>query len=275
MKSYTEESYKYEKNKHIAELEINFLKEYKESEAVKKLLLAALEVLKQNTMITIIETGSTFLRVWDFWEKLGAELAHEEGVNRLYLDEVNWDLMNEWVKEGRIRGQEEEIEILAFKECPDEIIEEYTELVTEIMNFVPFGGRAHTPSVQTPKTQREGEEKQKEGGFGWRILVTKEKDGTLSGTTEVIYSPDSPHWVVQDLTGVRPEYRGRGLGKWMKAEMLFYIKENLPETIFIQTGNAEFNAPMMSINKRMGFKRHLSEKCYKIKLEELEKKLAN
>lgn len=84
-----------------------------------------------------------------------------------------------------------------------------------------------------------------------------------------MFSPDTQYWIAQELTGVKPEYRGRGLGKWLKAEMLFHIKENLLETNFIHTGNADFNAPMMSINNSRGFKRHLTEKCYKIGADEL------
>ncbi len=270
---FTEESHEFEKNKHIVYTSNNVLKEFKESDVEKKLLQAILEEIKHNKTITILETCSTFQRTWEFWEKIGAEFTLEEGVNRLYLDEADWDLLKEWVKEGRKRAQEEGIEILAFKDCPEEIIKDYTALYTEIMEHVPFGDSSWTPSVITPKTLRENEEKNKEKGFDWWILVTKEKDGNLSGVTEIVSFPDTPHWVAQELTGVKPDYRGRGLGKWLKAEMLFYIKEKLPKTIFIRTGNADFNAPMVSINERMGFKRHLSEKCYKIKMEELEKNL--
>ena len=143
------------------------------------------------------------------------------------------------------------------------------------MQYVPFGDSDWTPSVITSKTLRENEEKHKERGFDWWVLVTKEKDGTLSGLTEIFSFPDTPHWVAQELTGVHPKYTGRGLGKWLKAEMFFYIKEKLPKTIFIRTGNADFNVPMVSINERMGFKRHQTEKCYKIKKEKLESKLTN
>ena len=270
---FTEESHEFEKNKHILYTNINVPKEFKDSEVEKELFPAVLEILKKNKQITILETCTTFQRGWEFWEKIGAEFTLEEGVNRLYLDEADWDLMEEWIEEGRKRGQEEEIELLAFKECPEEIIEDFTRLYTELMQLVPFGDSAWTPSVETPQTWRKSEEKRKERGFDWWNMVTKEKDGTLSGLTEIIFSPDSPHSVAQELTGVSPDYRGRSLGKWLKAEMLFYIKENLPKSIYIQTGNADFNAPMMSINNRMGFARHLTEKCYKIETEELEKKL--
>jgi GNAT superfamily N-acetyltransferase len=173
--------------------------------------------------------------------------------------------MDEWVEEGRKRGQNEDIEILSFKEVPDEVIEDFTKLYTDLMKLVPFGDSVWTPSAETPETWRVSEEKRKERGFDWWNMVTREKDGKLSGLTEIIFSPNTPHWVAQELTGVMPDFQGRGLGKWLKAEMLLFIKENLPESIYIQTGNADFNTPMMSINNRMGFKRHLTEKCYKIK----------
>jgi len=51
--------------------------------------------------------------------------------------------------------------------------------------------------------------------------------------------------------------------------MLFFIKEKLPEAILIHTGNAEGNAPMISINERMGFKRYLTDKCFTVKLEKI------
>lgn len=270
---FTEESHEFEKNKHIAYIDFNILKDFDESEILDIMLIEALEEVKKYDYITTIESCSTFPRIWKFLEKIGAEFTLEEGVNRLYIEEANWELMEQWVDEGRKRSQNESIEILAFKEIPEDIIGDFTKLYTDLMQHVPFGESAWTPSVETPETWRVSEAKRKERGFDWWNMVTREKNGELSGLTEIIFSPDTPHWIAQELTGVMPDYRGRGLGKWLKAEMLFYIKHNLPESIYIQTGNADFNAPMMSINNRMGFKQHLTERCYKIKRNELERNL--
>jgi len=54
--------------------------------------------------------------------------------------------------------------------------------------------------------------------------------------------------------------------------MLLHIKKNLPKTTLMVAGNFKHNAPIMSINKRLGFKLHKTEKCYNIKIDELEKK---
>ena len=89
----------------------------------------------------------------------------------------------------------------------------------------------------------------------------------------MFYSKQEPDRVQQMLTGVKNEFRGRGLGKWLKAEMMFLIKEQFPNAKFISTGNADSNAPMLSINKRMGFKRSLTGTTFKWNASKLLQKL--
>ena len=50
-------------------------------------------------------------------------------------------------------------------------------------------------------------------------------------------------------------YRERGLGKWLKAEMLKYAKRTFLELKFVVTDFAVTNAPMIAINKKLGFKK--------------------
>ncbi len=71
------------------------------------------------------------------------------------------------------------------------------------------------------------------------------------------------------LTGVKDHHRGRGLGKWLKSEMMFFIKEKYPKATVLCTGNADSNAPMLSINNRMGFKRELAFTSYKWEINKL------
>ena len=100
-------------------------------------------------------------------------------------------------------------------------------------------------------------------------MVSQEADGSLSGLTEIVHDSAMPYRAEQELTGVRDEHRGRGLGKWLKAEMMFFIRDELPEVRAINTGNADANAAMVSINERMGFKRYQRELCYRFELEAL------
>ena len=83
---FTEESHKYKENKHFLKIDLEFLKNFKGNKIITKLLRSALDAVGYNELISIIESCSTFPRVWEFWEKLGAKASHEEGVNRVYLE---------------------------------------------------------------------------------------------------------------------------------------------------------------------------------------------
>lgn len=55
--------------------------------------------------------------------------------------------------------------------------------------------------------------------------------------------------------------------------MLYIIKKEFPDAIRITTFNENSNASMLSINKQMGFKKHLSNIGYKFKLNDVEKRV--
>jgi GNAT superfamily N-acetyltransferase len=118
----------------------------------------------------------------------------------------------------------------------------------------------------TPASRREDE---RSSGGGWYTIVSQEADGSLSGLTEVVHDRGMPYRIQQELIGVRAEHRRRGLGKWLRAEMMFFIRDTLPEAKCINAGTADTNAPMVSISERMGFRRHHTEVCYRFELEAL------
>lgn len=89
----------------------------------------------------------------------------------------------------------------------------------------------------------------------------------------MLHAEEEPHKVLQSLTGVGEAFRGRGLGKWLKADMLLHVRDRYPEVRCIVTGNADVNAPMLSINTRMGFKTFLSNTAYQFQLNDLCQKL--
>lgn len=63
----------------------------------------------------------------------------------------------------------------------------------------------------------------------------------------------SPQCLYVEATGIHRKYRGRGLGKFLKASSALDLRRNIPSLKYILTGNEETNAPMLSINRAMGF----------------------
>ncbi|HUU87839.1 MAG TPA: GNAT family N-acetyltransferase, partial [Candidatus Glassbacteria bacterium] len=176
--------------------------------------------------------------------------------------------------EGEKRNPEVKIE--SFFGVSEANIEEYTEILTELMSEAPTleEDEERDKEIITPDRFREyvqflAEKKQKL--FTFRTI---EPDGKVSGLTEIRFTHvNTPIIIEQALTGVRSNYRGRGLGKWLKAAMLVFIRENFHEAKYFITGNADHNAPMLSINNRLGFKPYRQRISYKFVIDNLKKKI--
>ncbi|PWI46653.1 hypothetical protein CEE45_15775 [Candidatus Heimdallarchaeota archaeon B3_Heim] len=260
----------YDTNKHIAECNTIILKEHRRNGLGTKLLQNHVNLAKKHNR-TLIQSGTTEESGHNFLKKFGGKEAIQGSENRLQMKEVEWSLMKQWIDDGPKRAKGVTLE--RFVDVSESDIEEYCIIYTETMNQQPFGeleGRAR----QTPESRRLSEERIRKREGKWTTLISREKDGPISGLTEIIFFPDKPTMLYQDLTGVKEEYRGRGLGKWLKASMLYWISSEYPEVKTIITGNATENAPMLSINERMGFKEYKSGTEYKVQVEELEKLLA-
>lgn len=216
--------------------------------------------------IAVLEADSAVEEGHKFASKLQGELIMEGGINRLYIENVDWELMQKWVKDGPKRAPG--VKLLEFSDVPEDIIQEYVELYSETENQAPTDGTEYVTRV-SPESRRREEERKKELDIVWLTLVAQEEDGALSGLTEVYYYPALKIKISQELTGVKQEYRGRGLGKWLKSEMLLRLKQRYPDIRFVDTGNADTNAPMLAINHQMGFSAHIKDKDYKFEVSKL------
>jgi len=259
----TEEDADYEEYGHIAAISLGVDERFRRQGLGTELFGVLVEKAVGEGRVRAIETFSFQESGWRFCDKYGGKVALEAAQNRLRLAEVDWEMMEEWRHEGAKRN--EGTRLRTFEVVPEEMLEEFVDLYNEIVNEVPLGELEMRERV-TPASRREDEARM---GRGWYTKVSQEADRSLSGLTEVVHDLGMPYRVEQELTGVRDEHRGRGLGKWLKAEMMFFIRDELPEVKYINTGNADTNAPVVSINERMGFKRHQTELCYRFELEAL------
>ena len=90
-------------------------------------------------------------------------------------------------------------------------------------------------------------------GDRWTTFVRDRDSGRFVGFTQVFFYDDWPGHVDQGNTGVHPDHRGHGLGRWLKAAMVDRIFRERPDSNRVWTTNAFSNAPMLAINDEMGF----------------------
>ncbi|MCH0561619.1 MULTISPECIES: GNAT family N-acetyltransferase [unclassified Streptomyces] len=85
------------------------------------------------------------------------------------------------------------------------------------------------------------------------VVAVTTSDDSIAGFTELVVpgngTGDGQHYG----TGVLPEHRGHGLGRWMKAESIRQAHERYPELGGLLTDTASSNTHMRRINDGLGY----------------------
>lgn len=91
--------------------------------------------------------------------------------------------------------------------------------------------------------------------MGRRLATTVafDRDGAMVGYTEVGVSSGTPHLGYQGATLVLREARGRRIGLRLKAANALHLRRALPGVTSVRTWNAEENAPMLAVNRALGY----------------------
>jgi GNAT superfamily N-acetyltransferase len=218
-------------------------------------LLARAEAIARRRGKGVLGTWTDEHSGIGFLKRLDGRFVQRRRENRLRLADVEWDLLLRWVEEGAARSPDTRLRWFGNR-VDDDVLPEFAEAFTEVFNEQPFGDMAFRGLTFTPELVREHEARIRESGGLSRIVVSQEPDGAISALTELTYHPTRRTMIGQGLTGVRSPYRGRGLGKWVKAAMLLRVREEFPDVAVVVTGNASSNEAMLSINERMGFRLH-------------------
>jgi len=205
-----------------------------------------------------------------FCKYLKGELIHKEVQHRLYLEDVEWPVVESWLEKGRRVSPHTTIE--SFQECPEKDIDEFCRIYTEIINQRPVGD-IQAELVTTPESRRMEERNFKRRKTEWHTMISREPDGRISAMTDIMYNPQEPYRIHQYFTGVLGKYRRRGLAKRLKAEMLNYIKERFPEAEYITTTTASENKPMQAINKQLGFMPKKTYSMFRWRLQDLDRRV--
>jgi RimJ/RimL family protein N-acetyltransferase len=86
------------------------------------------------------------------------------------------------------------------------------------------------------------------------LTVAAMHNDTIAGFTELVIPVGDGTRAIQSDTAVVPDHRGNGLGLWVKAAMLDWLRAEWPAVDEIETDNAEDNEHMLAVNERLGFR---------------------
>jgi GNAT superfamily N-acetyltransferase len=182
-----------------------------------------------------------------FAEHRGFRERMREWESWLDVEEVDLSKFEEYAEQARSSGIEIAT-LAAERERDSQCLEKLYELYNLIMADVPSPAPYTAPSfehflennIEHPDVIPEG------------FFIAK--DGELYvGQSDLWLSKEEPHDLYQGLTGVRREYRHRGIAIALKLRTVEYAKEH--DFKVIKTWNNSSNVGMLHINQRLGFAR--------------------
>jgi RimJ/RimL family protein N-acetyltransferase len=258
----------YETSSHICQIHIEVAPSHRRkkiSTCLLKHLIDTTSALGKDTVRADADNSTGF----QFCKYFDGEVIHQEDQHRSYLEDVDWQLVDDWRAKGRSRFPRTTFD--TFQECPEKDIDEFCKIYTEIINQRPVGD-IQEELITTPESRRVEERNFKRRGIEWHTMISREQDGQISGMTDIMYNPQEPYRIHQYFTGVLGRYRRRGLAKRLKAEMLMYIKERFPDAEYITTTVAKENKPMLAINKQLGFMPRKTCYMFRWNLQDLDRR---
>lgn len=262
-----------EDNRHLGKFDISVAADQRRKGLARQLLAPLASIAQQDKRrLLITQTMDRLPGGKEFMIRLGATKGLETHTNQLCMANLDPALVAAWLAHGRELSREFELGLWEGPYPADKlpaIVELY-----ELTNQEPFGNLEVEDVHMTAEQLRQIEHNLFARGYQrLTYYLVHRASGKFVGYTENIWNPNRPEVHLVEMTGVFPEYRCRGLGRWLKAAMLDKIRQERPEVKYVRTDNADSNAAMLKINHELGFMPYMAETIWQVEVQKIQEYL--
>ena len=253
-----------EDNLHMAQITINVTPRFRRMGLGRQLLAEIVKLARtKRRRLLITSTVDRIPAGEAFMTRIGAERGLETHTNQLVIGDLDQDLLSKWVDRAMERAAGFEVGLWEGS-YPEEDMDAIVSLYG-LLNQQPLGDLDVEEIKITADQLRQIEQSVFARGFErWTYYVRERATEKFAGYTETLWNPNRAEIISQEMTGVFPEYRNRGIGRWLKAVMLQKILADRSQAKYVRTQNADVNAPMLKINTELGFKPYTSECVWQV-----------
>ena len=244
----------YEDNRESSWIELDVMPEYRRQKLGATLAQVGIEFAKeQGRPLVGLDACSHVPAGWDFLKAIGAQHKLTGRMSFLKFADVDRAQLEGWVARAAERASD--YELLRWDgPCPDEFVEAFVN-EQNVMNTAPIDDLEYEDEVFTVTRLRDREQMQAHRKIDVITRVARHvPSGEVVAHTDVWLPQRWPTKAYQNDTGVNPAHREKGLGRWLKAQMLLDLLDERPQIDNISTWNAGSNDAMLGINYAMGFK---------------------
>lgn len=198
--------------------------------------------------------------------RAGMKMAYNERVSLMRVSDLDFEMLESWVARASERAGDYEILFLPMP-IPDEHRPRMIE-VMGVMNTAPLEDLEEEPIRWDDEMLRDVEQAEALKKNRIYTCVARYKPtGEFVGYTSLVFQELHPAKANQWDTGVHPDHRNRGLGRWVKGAMALKFFAEHPNVEVVETENADSNDPMLNINVAMGYKPTMQHIIYQGPIE--------
>ena len=206
---------------------------------------------------TVLTTSAQTEPGHAFIKHVGAVEKHCRVEQRAVFADLDWPHLRQWEDGATAQGLTWE---RYAGRVPRDVLVALLPVFTELLADVPLGELETGPIRWEMNGYDLWYQTLERVGGAHHLVLLRAPDGGVIGLSEAAWDVRAPGIVRQQLTAVARPWRSRGVGRALKAAMLRQVHELHPEATIIGTNNAEVNAPILSINARVGFKIALAQR---------------